>query len=65
VRVDRVTMVVQVNGKVRDRIEVDATIAEAEAEAEALASTAIQSHLAGATPRKVIVRPPKLVNLVL
>ena len=36
----------------------------AEAEALALASTKVQSHLDGATPKKVIVRPPKLVNIV-
>ena len=57
-------MVVQVNGKVRDRIEVDPGIDEAEAERLALASQKVQAHLAGATPRKVIARPPRLVNLV-
>ena len=59
-----VTMVVQVNGKVRDRIEVDPGIDEAEAERLALASTKVQAHLDGATPRKVIARPPSLVNIV-
>jgi leucyl-tRNA synthetase len=64
VTIDKVTMVVQVNGKVRDRIDVAATITDAEAEALALASSAIQSHLEGVAPRKVIVRVPKLVNIV-
>ncbi len=59
-----VTMVVQVNGKVRDRIEVAAGIGAEEAEAAALASERILSHLAGSSPRKVISRPPTLVNLV-
>ena len=59
-----VTMVVQVNGKVRDRIDVDAGIDEAEAERLALASEKVRAHLAGGEPRKVIARPPKLVNVV-
>ncbi|MYL09661.1 MAG: leucine--tRNA ligase, partial [Acidimicrobiia bacterium] len=51
---ETVTMVVQVNGKVRDRIEVAADIAEAEAEALALASERVQSYLDGGDPRRVI-----------
>ena len=62
--VDTVTMVVQVNGKVRDRIEVSSSIDAAEAEQLALASPRIVELLAGAAPRKVIVRPPQLVNIV-
>ncbi|MET0488731.1 MAG: leucine--tRNA ligase [Acidimicrobiales bacterium] len=59
-----VTMIVQVNGKVRDRIEVDAGIGEDDAVATALASAKVQAHLNGGQPKKVITRPPKLVNLV-
>jgi leucyl-tRNA synthetase len=55
---------VQVNGKVRDRIEVDAGVDEAEMERLALASPKVQAALEGAEPRKVIARPPKLVNIV-
>ena len=62
--VDTVTMVVQVNGKVRDRIEVPAGVDAAEAEALALASEKVQAHLGGNPPRKVIARPPQLVNIV-
>jgi leucyl-tRNA synthetase len=62
--VDSVTMVVQVNGKVRDRIEVDAGIGEDDAVATALASANVQAHLNGGEPKKVIARPPKLVNVV-
>ena len=62
--VDTVTMVVQVNGKVRDRLEVPAGIDVAAAEAAALASPKVQASLDGAEPRKVIARPPKLVNVV-
>ncbi len=57
-------MVVQINSKNRDVITVDAGISAADAEALALASPKIVAALAGATPKKVIVRPPKLVNIV-
>ncbi|MGI9600515.1 MAG: leucine--tRNA ligase [Acidimicrobiales bacterium] len=62
--VDTVTMVVQVNGKLRDRIDVAVDIDEAEAERLALASDKVTTFLDGSTPAKVIARPPKLVNLV-
>ena len=60
---DTVTMVVQVNGKVRDRLEVAADIDEAGAVAAAMASEKVQGFLDG-EPRKVIARPPNLVNVV-
>jgi leucyl-tRNA synthetase len=56
-------MVVQVNGKVRDRIEVPAGIDAVEAERLALASEKVAGFLTG-PPRKVIAKPPKLVNIV-
>ena len=62
--VDTVTMVIQVNGKVRDRLEVDAGIDEAEAVRLALASEKVAVQLGGGEPRKVVARPPKLVNVV-
>ncbi|MEZ5144405.1 MAG: leucine--tRNA ligase [Acidimicrobiales bacterium] len=62
--VDTVTLVVQVNGKVRDRLEVPAGIDAAEAERLALASPKVQAHLDGGEPRKVIAKPPKLINIV-
>ncbi len=61
---ESVTMVVQVNGKVRDRIEVGAGITETEAIELALASERVQGFLEGGEPKKVIARPPKLVNIV-
>ena len=64
VRQDSVTMVVQVNGKVRDRIDVDAGISEADAEAVALASAKVADALGGSAPKRVVVRPPRLVNVV-
>lgn len=61
---DRVKMVVQVNGKVRDAIEVPADISEKEMLEQALASEKVRSHLNGNEPSKVITRPPKLISLV-
>jgi leucyl-tRNA synthetase len=62
--VDTVTLVVQVNGKVRDRIDVPSGIDAATAESIALSSEKVQAHLNGKPPRKVICKPPSLVNLV-
>ena len=61
---DVITLVLQVNGKVRDRIEVAAGIDEATAKEMALASPVIQKHLAGKTVRKMIFAGGKLVNVV-
>jgi len=63
-RAERVTMVVQVNGKVRDRIEVSPDITEDDAVAAALASERVASELGGAEPSRVVARPPRLVNVV-
>lgn len=62
---DTVTAIVQVKGKVKDRLEVAQDISEADLEALALESEAVQRALAGAEVRKVIVRAPKLVNIVI
>jgi leucyl-tRNA synthetase len=61
---DTVTAVVQVQGKVRDRLEVSPDIAEAELRELALASPNVQRILDGRGIRTVIVRAPKLVNIV-
>jgi leucyl-tRNA synthetase len=61
----RVTVVVQVNGKVRERLEVDAAEAEAEVTAVALASPRVQALLEGRVPRKLVYVPGRLVNIVL
>ncbi|MDJ0792037.1 MAG: leucine--tRNA ligase [Acidimicrobiia bacterium] len=61
---ETVTMVVQVNGKVRDRIEVPVSINEDEAVRLALASERVQAHTGGLEPRKVIARLPNVVSLV-
>jgi len=57
-------LVVQVNGKVRDRFEVDAETSEEELVARAASSSRVQAHLDGETVRKTVVVPGKLVNFV-
>ncbi len=61
---DSVTCVVQVAGKVRDKLEVPPGISEDDLRALALASPKVVELLAGSEPRTVIVRAPKLVNVV-
>jgi leucyl-tRNA synthetase len=61
---DTVTAVVQVRGKVRARLEVSPDISEAELEAAAMADPGVQKAIDGAAVRKVVVRAPKLVNIV-
>ena len=62
---DEVEAVVQINGKIKERILVSPTISDSDLEAQALAHPTIAKELAGATPKKVIARAPKLVNIVL
>jgi leucyl-tRNA synthetase len=62
---EEITLVVQVNGKVRDRITVPASTSDEEAETIALASEVIKRFLGDKAPRKVIVVPGRLVNIVL
>ena len=62
---EEVTIVVQVNGKVRDKIVVSAKAPNSEVEATALASAKIQELTAGKTIQKVVVVPKKLVNIVI
>ncbi len=62
---ETVTLIVQVNGKVRDRVDVSPDIDEKAAVAAAMASERIQEWLATGEVRKVIARPPNLVNLVI
>jgi leucyl-tRNA synthetase len=61
---DTVEMAVQVNGKVRDRLDVAPDISDTEAQIRALASAKVQTFLDGGVPKKVIVRAPRLVNIV-
>ena len=64
VREETVTCVVQVAGKVRDRLEVPVEVTEDELRALALESDAVQRSLEGRPVRTVVVRPPRLVNVV-
>ncbi len=57
-------IVIQVNGKKRDELEVAKETSDADLEAMALASPRVQSHLSGRKPKKVIVVPGRLVNIV-
>ena len=61
---DTFELVVQVNGKVRDRFEVPMSATEDEIVAQASASPKVQAHIDGAQLRKTIVVPQKLVNFV-
>jgi leucyl-tRNA synthetase len=64
-REETVTMVIQVNGKVRDRLEVPAEITREQAEEAALASEKVRGWIDGQVVRQVIARPPNLVNVVI
>ncbi|CAN2241543.1 LeuS Leucyl-tRNA synthetase [actinobacterium SCGC AAA044-D11] len=62
---DAVTAILQVNGKIKDRIEVSPNISDAELEKLAMANPEITAAISGATISKIITRAPKLVNIVL
>lgn len=62
---DEITLVVQINGKLRERITVPLGLNAEETKAKALASETIQKHLGDKEPKKVIVVEGKLVNIVL
>jgi leucyl-tRNA synthetase len=61
---DTFELVVQVNGRVRDRFEVEADLSEEELLARALASERVKAHVDGRNVLKTIVVPRKLVNVV-
>jgi len=62
---DNVTVVLQISGKIKDRIEVAPSITAAELEALALENAAIKAEIAGAEIKKIITVVPKLVNIVI
>jgi leucyl-tRNA synthetase len=59
-----VTMVVQVNGRVRDTVSVSPDISEDDMRELALTSAKVRAFLDGEEPSKIIVKPPKLISLV-
>jgi len=63
-REDEITLVVQVNGKLRDRITVPASITETEAKEQSLESERVKTYLQGKETVKTIYVPGKLVNIV-
>jgi leucyl-tRNA synthetase len=62
--VDEITLVVQINGKVRDNLLVPVNLSEQELQEYAKNAPQVQKHLQGKEIKKVIVVPNKLVNLV-
>ena len=62
--VDEITLVVQINGKLRDRILASVNISEEDAKTKALASPIVQKILEGKPPQKIIYVPGKLINIV-
>ncbi len=58
------TLVVQINGRVRDTVEAEAEISQAEAEKLALGREKVSAYLKGVKPKKVIFVPGRLINLV-
>ena len=62
---EELTLVIQVNGKLRDRITVPINITDEEAKKKALGSEPVQKLLDGKSPRQVIVVPKRLVNIVI
>jgi leucyl-tRNA synthetase len=61
---DEVEAIVQINGKIKERILVPSAISEDEFRELALALPSVAKELSGKTPKAIIVRPPKLVNIV-
>ncbi|HXW85650.1 MAG TPA: class I tRNA ligase family protein, partial [Candidatus Binataceae bacterium] len=61
---EQATVVVQINGKVRDRLQVRVGATEDEVKALALASEAVRRHLDGKPPRKFIFVPDKMLSIV-
>ena len=62
---DKVTVILQISGKIKDRIEVSPTISAAELEKLALENDLIKAEIAGAVIKKIITVAPKLVNIVI
>ena len=61
---DEIELMIQVNGKLRGQIKVAANADKAAIEALALASDTVQKHTEGKPPKKVVVVPGRLVNIV-
>ena len=62
---DSVTAIFQINGKIKTRVEISPDISDADLEAMALADEAVKAELGAQTPKKIITKAPKFVNIVL
>jgi leucyl-tRNA synthetase len=62
---DEIELVIQVNGKLRGNLTVAKTADKAELERLALAHPAVEKQLAGAAPKKIVVVPGRLINVVM
>ena len=62
---DSVTAIFQINGKIKSRVEISPDISDAALEAMAMNDPAVQAELSGQSPKKVITKAPKFVNIVL
>ena len=61
---DQITLVIQVNGKVRDRVPASADVSEQHAKEIAMASESVARHLGDEEPKEIIFVPGKLINIV-
>ena len=61
---DEITLVLQVNGKVRGRLNLPVDLTETQAREAALSQESVQRHLKGKTPKRLIYVKGKLVNIV-
>jgi leucyl-tRNA synthetase len=61
---EQIILAIQINGKVRHRISVPVEISEEEAKRAALSEDVVRRYLEGKEPRKVIVVPGRLINIV-
>ena len=61
---EMITLIIQINGKVRDKIEVETNISEDSAKETALSRDKIRGWLGDKKPKKVIFVPGKLINIV-
>ena len=61
---DEITLVIQVNGKVRDRVAAPADISEEQAKEISLASESVARHLESKQAKEIIFVPGKLINIV-
>jgi leucyl-tRNA synthetase len=64
IKEEKIMLIIQINGKVRDKISANAGLSQKEAEKLALASPKIQNWLAAKKPEKIIFIPDKLINIV-